>query len=122
MESEGRREETVRWQREVSGFGQKWKVFLEKNPLPIQQFLPNRHLLSPHGSIAASLSLVVQLVSVQLWRHWELMRQLNCLRCKARLFSPERSERSHFYSQGPFISKQTATSDCFVYDWATDFR
>lgn len=54
-------------------------------------------------------------------RYWELMRQPNCLRCEARLFSPERSERSHFYSQGPFISKQTATSDCFVYDWAADF-
>lgn len=122
MESEGRREKTVRWKRRVSGFGQKWKVFLEKSALPIEQSLPSLHLLSPRASIASALSLVVQLLSVHFWSHWELMRQPNCLRCEARLFSPERSERSHFYSQGPFISKQTATSDCFVYDWATDFR
>lgn len=47
MESEGRREETARWQRKVSGFGQKWQVFLEKNPLPIQPLLPKLHLLPP---------------------------------------------------------------------------
>lgn len=82
MESEGRREETLRWQRKVSGFGQKWKVFLEKNPLPIHEFLPKLHLLSLDGFIASSVSLVVQLVSVQLWRYWELMRQLNCSRCE----------------------------------------
>lgn len=36
-----------RAQRKVSGFGQKWKVFLEKKPLPIQQLLPSLHLLPP---------------------------------------------------------------------------
>lgn len=50
VESEGKREETIRWQRKVPGFGQKWKGLLEKkNPLPIHQFLSNFHLLSLYG-------------------------------------------------------------------------
>lgn len=87
MESEGRREETARWQRKVSGFGQKWQVFLEKNPLPIQPLLPKLHLLPPRGSVASSLSLVVQLLAAQPRRRWDLMRQPREQPAKPFLFS-----------------------------------
>lgn len=81
MESEGKREETIRWKRKVPGFGAETeKGCLRKNPLPIHKFLSNFHLLSLHGFRVFSFSLVVQLVSVQLSRHLELMRQLDCLR------------------------------------------
>lgn len=81
VESEGKREETIRWQKKVPEFGQKWKGLLEKkNPLPIHQFLSNFHLLSLYGFRVFSFSLVVQLVSVPLLRHLELMRQLYYLR------------------------------------------
>lgn len=80
---EREREEMKRWQRKVPGFffgRQKWKRIAlekrEKNPLPIHQFHSNFHLLSLHCSGVFSLPLVVQLVSVQLSRHLELMRQL----------------------------------------------
>lgn len=50
MESEGKREEIIRWQRKVPGFGQKWKGLPEKkNPLLIHWFLSNFHLLSLYG-------------------------------------------------------------------------
>lgn len=53
MESEGKREETIRWQRKVPGFGQKWKGLLEKKILfPFTGFsltFTYFHLLSLHG-------------------------------------------------------------------------
>lgn len=50
MESEGKREETIRWKRKVPGFGAETeKGCLRKNPLPIHKFLSNFHLLSLHG-------------------------------------------------------------------------
>lgn len=58
------------------GLGRNGKACCRKNPLPIQAFLSNFHLLSLHGSRVFSFSLVVQPVSVQLSRHLELMRQL----------------------------------------------
>lgn len=78
MESEGREggdggmaKESLRvWARNGKGLPE------NKNPLPIHEFVSNFHLLSLYGWF----SLVVQLVSVQLWRHLELMRQLYHLR------------------------------------------
>lgn len=56
--------------------GRNGKGCLRKNPLPIHCFQSNFHLLSLYGLRVFSLSLVVQLVSVQLSKPLELMRQL----------------------------------------------
>lgn len=81
MESEGKREETIRWQRKVPGFGQKWKGLLEKKILfPFTGFSLTFTCFLSMALGCSLFSLVVQLVSVQLSRHLELMRQLYCLR------------------------------------------
>lgn len=60
----------------VSGFGPEWEGLLEKKSSSHSLVLSNFHLLSLSGSRVFSFSLVVQLVSVQLSRPLELIRQL----------------------------------------------
>lgn len=81
VESEGKREEIIRWQRKVPGFGQKWKGLPEKKIL--FPFTGSSLTFTCFLSMALGcslFSLVVRLVSVQLSRRLELMRQLYCLR------------------------------------------
>lgn len=127
VESEGRREETIKWQRKVPGFGQEMeRVAWEKILFPFTSFsLAFTCFLffagGPTGlcSVLEAFGVNETAVLFERWRSAFLSLYSPVL---TSLFSPVGNEWSHFHSRGPFILKQTPTSDCFVYDWMEDFR